>query len=251
MDDVVLNASALSIAEWVALQGRVRSGLSSVILPFCHCRGYLSVSSRQTQFFRHYANQADCDFATAGESDEHLFAKREIVAGVRDAGWSAHVEASSRRNLSQRRRADVLAMNGSSQTALEVQRSHQPTDECLARSARYRESGGGCLWFTYGDKVGHARLRHLDSQVFLVEIGFDAATVIQLGDDGAQSVPLRNFVTNWLGGRRPKLPRVVDLAETQAPQGNPDQSNFRHLPAIGEPELRNGKLEVAPTRTCA
>lgn len=205
VEGTVLTAASLTIAEWSDLQRRVRADLATVTMPYCHCRGHLSVSRLQTQYFKHYANDSECEYATAGESEEHLFAKHQIAAGVRDAGWTAKVEASSRKKQSQRWRADVLAILGNKQTAFEVQRSHQAVDEYLFRTQRYRSSGVDALWFIYSDPIGHARLRELEVSVFQIEVGFDLAKVTGLGEDEALSMPLQEFVTGWLGGKRPKL----------------------------------------------
>ncbi|WP_133161138.1 competence protein CoiA family protein [Microterricola pindariensis] len=166
------------------------------------------MSSIGTQFFKHYATDGFCEYAAAGESAEHIFAKHGMAAGERDAGAIVHIERGSRRGDGGRWRADVMATAGDKRTALEIHHSPQATDRYIRRHRRYEDGDVDAVWFVSGDALGHARLQCF-VPVLQVEIDFSSATVVGLSEDLDQNVALREFVSRWLQGQRPKLGQPV------------------------------------------
>jgi len=221
VDDIVIVATDMPLADWIELQRRVQTGNTSVVMPFCSCRGHLATSAIGTQFFRHYAGQSDCEYATTGESDGHLFAKNHAAAGARDAGWSATVEAASSPSSAMSWRADVLAEHKDRRVALEIQHSRQSAGEYLRRHRRYEATHVESLWFIYEDSAGQKRLNGLVG-AFRIVIGFDSVDVVGLGLDGELQIPLREFVAGWLSGLRPKLPPEVQPESEADIEKEPD-----------------------------
>lgn len=217
VDDIVIIATAVPLTDWIELQRRVQAGIASVVMPFCSCRGHLATSAIGTQFFRHYAGQSDCEYATAGESDGHLFAKNQAAAGARDAGWSATVEAASSPSAAKSWRADVLAECKDRRVALEIQHSQQSAGQYLRRHKSYEATNVESLWFIHEDPAGQQRLNGM-VRAFGIVIGFDHVNVVGLGLDGDLEIPLREFVAGWLSGLRPRLPPVVQPKPEPEPE---------------------------------
>ncbi|MGV8911225.1 MAG: competence protein CoiA family protein [Rhodoglobus sp.] len=217
VNDIDVVAATVPLSEWIELQRRVQTGIASVIMPFCLCRGHLATSAVGTQFFRHYAGQSDCEYATAGESDGHLFAKNQAAAGAIDAGWSATVEAASYARAANSWRADVLAEHKGRRIALEIQHSQQSAGQYLRRHERYKATNVDSLWFMNRDESGQKRLNGM-VRAFSIVIGFDHVHVVGLGSDGDLEIPLREFVAGWLSGRRPALPPM----EQPEPEPEPE-----------------------------
>lgn len=73
----ILEAARFEPRHWLEIQSAIRAGTVRVEMPFCGCRGHGAVSVLNRPFFKHYPSEAHCEYASADESAEHLFAKHE------------------------------------------------------------------------------------------------------------------------------------------------------------------------------
>ncbi len=130
----------LDNARWNELKKLVKSQSSVVRLPCCNQNGYLRTSSAGLKHFVHSKSQNNCDWKP--ESAEHLKSKIEIIEACKESGWNAIPEYSE-----ENWRADVLATNGTTRIAFEVQWSKQTLEETKFRQERYKNSGVRGCWF--------------------------------------------------------------------------------------------------------
>lgn len=214
LNGVVVEAERFQLNHWLEVQDAIRTGAAKVQMPFCGCRGHGAVSVLNRQFFKHYASEAHCEYASADESAEHLFAKKEIARGIKMAGWTASIEQASDPGSAARWRADVLATSDEMRAAFEVQRSWQAAHRYKRRAETYRESGIENVWFVIGDERGVRRLDRIVVAFDLV-VEFDQAIVQGRGGGGGESAHLADFVCDWLQGRRPIVNEKSDPRDDQ------------------------------------
>lgn len=120
---------------------------AALTMTCCNERAVPKRSSRGLPFFAH-ARRHECPVAP--ESEFHLQAKLLIAQAVRDAGWQAAVEVPGLTPDGTGWRADVLATDGRSRIAFEVQRSSQTLKEIRERQLKYARSGIRGMWFLQG-----------------------------------------------------------------------------------------------------
>lgn len=115
----------------------------------CAASMHAKVSGRGLRFFAHHAG-ADCP--SAGETPEHRFWKRALASVIREAGWHAAIEAEPAVGDLGGWRADVLAVEASTEvprrTAFEVQLAGMTPAEGKERTERYRADGIETVWVT-------------------------------------------------------------------------------------------------------
>lgn len=102
--------------------------------------GFLRTSKLGMQHFAHKKGEAPEDWKP--ESPQHLKAKNEILLACRDSGWFASSEVARGEWI-----ADVLAENGDSKIAFEVQWSPQTFERTKERQDHYKKSGVRGCWF--------------------------------------------------------------------------------------------------------
>ena len=130
-------ATLLSDEAWARLREENRSR-RHLRLPCCDSQVVLKTSSRGLRFFAH-KGRGLC--TSAPETEAHLMLKDAAVRAAIRNGWSAETEV-ARAGW----RADVLAIRGDAQVAVEIQWSSQTNEETLRRQARYKEAGVRGLW---------------------------------------------------------------------------------------------------------
>lgn len=104
---------------------------------------HAKISKLGLRFFAHDAARHDCPLT--GETADHRLLKSAIAAAVRQAGWTATLEATGPQG---RWRADVLATSpdGARRVAWEAQLARQHEDDTLARTERYAGDGVEVVW---------------------------------------------------------------------------------------------------------
>lgn len=112
-------------------------------LPCCDSGVTLRASKLGTKHFAH-ARRGAC--STAPETAEHLLAKRIVVEGIRQAGWTPATEAPGDSPGLGAWVADVMAEKGTAKVAFEVQWSRQDDAETRHRQTRYQSAGVRGLW---------------------------------------------------------------------------------------------------------
>jgi hypothetical protein len=112
----------------------------------CGAHVTLKTSNNGLQFFSHLRT-GDC--SSAGESPEHLLAKKIIAIASEDAGWTAYVEY---RHNDGDWIADVLVENGDRRVVFEVQLASQSIESINLRHSRYQRDGISCVWLLKGPK---------------------------------------------------------------------------------------------------
>ncbi len=194
---------------WATLRQSNRAN-SELTMPCCGSGVVLRTSKLGTRHFAH-SRRGPC--ATAPETAEHLLAKLRIVEGILAAGWTATAELSGRTPAGEDWRADVLASNGRSRIAFEVQWSRQDQQETSRRQQRYADAGVRGLWlfrqrdFAVSEEIPSFKLKfdeHLRSfDVLLPSPHYDPMWLSR--DDNSSSwgqrIPLSNFITGALKGR--------------------------------------------------
>jgi len=130
-----------SADDWKGL--RIQRKSLKIIMPCCNSPAGVRTSHLGTQHFYHL-DRGDCDYQ--GESESHMKLKKAVVLGARAAGWMAKPEVSGNAPDGSKWRADVLCKKGSLQVAIEIQTSHQTTDEYARRQRMYEASNVRTLW---------------------------------------------------------------------------------------------------------
>jgi len=106
----------------------------------------LSPAPHRLRFFAHDTNDPSC--ALNGETMAHRLLKLELASAVRDAGWSAELEATGPGF-----RADVLAVSpdGTHRVVWEAQLASIAVDDIRRRTETITASGAGVCWVASGD----------------------------------------------------------------------------------------------------
>jgi hypothetical protein len=157
-------------------------------MPCCSAEVTLKRSRLGTQFFAHKAVGA-C--TTAPETEAHLRLKRMVVEVARANGWTANTEVPGTSPSGEPWKADVLAQNGKTKVAIEVQWSSQANDEILRRQKRYKESGIRCLWLLRQPRFPMTHELPAATVSGSLEQGFSALIPSRCGH---QPVPMREFL---------------------------------------------------------
>lgn len=136
-------ADEYSPLEW----DRLRTTNPEIIMLCCEEKGH-QVRRKQKQFFRHNP-ESSCACATAEESIEHFELKCKIAYLCRKLGWDANVEctrASVFKTEGAEWQADVLAQNGDTYIAFEVQYSPITLGSLYERNERYQHDNVLSVW---------------------------------------------------------------------------------------------------------
>lgn len=242
-------AAHFTAANWDVLQALIRDSKVTVELPYCGCRGHGAVSVIDTQYFKHYSDSTDCEYATAGESAEHLFAKQQIAAGIRAAGWAATIEQSQTPGAYSRWRADVMATRDGHRTAFEVQRSQQTAIAYLQRHTRYATDGVDAVWFVINDRRLVTRLSDR-LPAFHLSVAYGEAAVLELGAARDEQKPLAKFVRDWLMGERPaQLQAIAKSHEAERAALERDRARSFH-PLKPVPARPRAPITHLKEKTC-
>lgn len=141
----VLDATDCDEPTWAAVhRARPRPQLS--------CRGcgalmHAKVSSTGLRFFAHDQRVPTCP--SAGETAEHRWLKRRLADAVREAAWTAALEAEPCSGDVGGWRADVLAVAPDGRRfAFEAQLAPMTAEVGAERAARYRADGIPSAWIT-------------------------------------------------------------------------------------------------------
>jgi len=190
-------------ASWEALRNRNKRE-NSLKLPCCGSDVTLKTSKLGTRFFSHKVRD-EC--ASAGESAEHLLAKRIIAEAALRCGWEArpedrYVDGDGDCIV------DVCCKRpgASKGIAFEVQWSRQAEEVTVARTERYARHGLRTLWLMKQDQipvsrdVPAARLERTDS-------GFDVVLPSIEYNPRWMSPTTRKEPSNW--GQRVGLSEFV------------------------------------------
>ena len=191
--DVV--APLLHDDEWTSLKAIARLG--ALTLPCCGSPAKLRVSKLGLKHFYH-PSASLC--AAKGETEAHLLAKLEILRACLEAEYTAQTECSENDW-----RADILAIQGDSRVAFEVQWSRQTLEEILQRQEAYRRHGVRGCWFVRHpprELVQYTRdhdlLARHDLPLFLLEQAEQGTFVVYLN---ARLYPLEEIVVALLQRR--------------------------------------------------
>lgn len=172
-----VHAFDLSLEEWAQLN-QLNKATRHLRMPCCLSQVTLRTSPRDTRYFAH-KKIGDC--TSAPETEAHLRLKRMAVEIARASGWQAETEVTGSSPSGGQWQADVLARKGRHAIAIEIQWSHQTSEETLRRQARYAESGVRGLWLVRrGDFVPcaalpAARLLEKPAQTYLAALATGGA----------------------------------------------------------------------------